>query len=241
MTRGLTTPRLLARLGIVLAGIGVILPSPARAQTDSIGGRIFREVVNEVAKASNLPRLDSAALVPGVRREIRIYTGFGLTATHRVLRLVEHTHGVDGQFGVFWGAQTWMVSYSSPAEERRVREEERAWDARIRAHVDTAYDCHATSQTRIMRVCWLAERPNDRVAWAQLLARLDSLGVNSIPSRLLRPGADGWSCIVEARTALGYRVYHYWMPDSTSTDPGERATAAISTAVWDAFKRRIGR
>ena len=226
---------------IVLAGIGVILASPARAQTDSIGGRIFRDIITEVAKASNLPRLDSAALLPGVRREIRIYTGFGLTSTHDVVRLVEHTHGVDGQFGVFWPAPTWWRSYSSPAEDRRATYEERAWDARIRANLDTAYGCHLIGQTRWMRVCWLPERPDGRLAWAQLLARLDSLGVNSIPSRPLGMGADGWSCIVEVRTTLGYRVYHYWMPDSTSTDPGSRATAAIAMAVWQAFERRIGR
>ena len=234
------------KLGIVSASIGVFLAGSAsveaHAQTDSIGGRIFREVVNEVAKASDLPRLDSTALIPGVRREIRIFTGFGLTATHHVVRLVEHTHGVDGQFGVFWPSQNWWRVYSSPVEERRARNEERAWDARIRAHIDTAYDCHVVKQTRAMRVCWLRERPDGRVAWAQLLARLDSLGVNSIPSPPRREvGADGWSTIVEVRTPLGYRVYQYWMPDSTSAHPPERAAAAISTAVWAAFTRRLGR
>jgi hypothetical protein len=230
------------KLRIVLAGIGLILAGPARAQTDSIGGPIFRDAVNEVAKASNLPRLDSAALLPGVRREIRIYNGFGFGVTDDVVRLVEHTHGVDGQFGVFWPAQTWMRVYSSPADKRRAREKEHAWDAQIRAHVDTAYDCHTIKRTRVMRVCWLPERPDERVAWAQLLARLDSLGVNSIPSPV-RPkmGLDGWSSIVELRTPLGYRVYQYWSPDSTSTDPGERAAAAISTAVWQALERRLGR
>jgi hypothetical protein len=29
------------------------------------------------------------------------------------------------------------------------------------------------------------------------------------------------------------------MPDSTSTDSGERAAAAVSTAAWQAFKRRL--
>ena len=231
------------KLGIVSAGIVVILAGPAsadaRAQTDSIGGRIFRDAVTEIARASALPRLDSAALLPGVRREIRIYEGFGFGGNH-VTRLVEHTHGVDGQFGVFWTSQNWMVVYSSSAEERRGSVEERAWDVRMSAHVDTAYNCHAIKQTRWMRVCWLPERPNDRVAWSQLLARLDSLGVNGIPAPV-RPktGLDGWSCIVELRTPLGYRVYQYWMPDSTSTDSGERAAAAVSTAAWQAFKRRL--
>ena len=251
LVRGVPTPGVtsdgrldaLVKLGIVSAGIVVILAGSAsveaRAQTDSIGGRIFRIVLDEVANASNLPRLDSTALLAGVRREIRIYTGFGLTATHQVVRLVEHTHGVDGQFGVFWPAQTWMYS---PADARRAQEKERAWDARIRAHLDTAYDCRVIKQTRVMRVCWLPERPNGRVAWAQLLARLDSLGVNSIPSPVDREmGADGWLSIVEVRTSLGYRVYNYWSPDSTSADPGERAAAAISTAVWQALKRRLGR
>lgn len=118
------------KLSIVSAGIVFIVAGPgsteARAQTDSIGGRIFRDAVTEIARASDLPRLDSAVLLPGVRREIRIYDGFGMGG-NRVTRLVEHTHGVDGQFGVFWLSQNWMMVYSSPAEERRASDEERAW------------------------------------------------------------------------------------------------------------------
>ena len=54
-------------------------------------------------------------------------------------------------------------------------------------------------------------------------------------------GVDGWSSLVEIRTALGYRAYHCWVPDSTSANAGERAAAGIHTAVWEAFTRRIGR
>ena len=233
------------QLGQMSAGIMVLVAFTAlrdlHAQTDPIH-RVFRDGLTQIAVASELPRLDSATLLPGVRREIRIYTGFGLTATHDVVRLVEHTHGVDGQLGVFWPAQTWWHVYSSPREERRARDEERAWDSRIVARLDTAYDCHAFKQTRLIRVCWLPERPNGRVAWAQLLTRLDSLGVDSIQSPS-RPemGADASGIIVEVRTPSGYRVFQNWRPDSASTDPSDRVAAAISTAVWQAFERRLRR
>ena len=66
MTRPTYRLHALVKLGIVSASIVVILAGSssveARAQTDSIGGRIFRDVLTEVAKASDLPRLDSAAL-----------------------------------------------------------------------------------------------------------------------------------------------------------------------------------
>jgi len=228
-------------LGRISLAIAVLIGGSAcdaRAQTDPIHG-IFRHVLTEVAVASELPRLDSAALLPGVRREIRIYDGFGFGG-NRVTRLVEHTHGVDGQFGVFWPSQNWMRVYSSPAEERRARDEEGAWDARMSAHVDTAYDCHAIKRTRAMRVCWLPDRPDGRVAWAQLLARLDTLGIDSIPSQGRQEhGVDGWGIIVELRTPARYRAYFYYMPDSISADAGERASARVAEAVWQALKRRL--
>jgi hypothetical protein len=210
----------------------------ARAQTDSIG-RIFRDVLVEVAEAGELPRLDSTALLGGVHREIRIYD-IGVGQPYRVVRLIQHTHGVDGQFGVFWPVARPRDTRSSPYE-RRLSREERAFDATVRAWADTAYDCRAIKQSRLMNVCWLAPQPG-RVVWAQLLARLDSLGVDSVPSPA-RPKIviDGWISLVEVRTPLGYRSYFYCVSDSTSANAGERASARIETAVWEAFRRRVGR
>jgi len=227
--------------GRISVGIVVALAGTASRDLhaqDSIS-RIFRDALTEIAVASELPRLDSAALLPGVRREIRIYDGFGLGSGNRVVRLVEHTHGVDGQLGVFWPSQNWGRAYSSPAAERRARDEDRAWDDHMLAHVDKAYDCHMIKQTRAMRVCWLPERPDARVALTRLLARLDSLGIDSIPSPLRqKDGVDGWGIIVELRSPARYRAYTYYMPDSTSADAGERASARVVEAVWQVFKER---
>jgi hypothetical protein len=229
-------------LGRICVGIAALVAGSAsrdlHAQADPIRG-VFRAVVTEIAVASELPRLDSIALLPGVRREIRIYEGLGLGSGNRVVRLVEHAHGVDGQLGVFWPSQSWGRVYASPVEERRARDEDRAWDDQMSAHVATAYNCHAIKQARTMRVCWLPERPNGRVALAQLLARLDSLRIDSIPSPM-RPelGADGWGIIVEIRSPARYRAYFYYMPDSTSTDAGKRAAARVVETVWRAFKAR---
>lgn len=210
----------------------------SRAQTDSIG-RLFRDMLVRVAEASDLPRLDSTTLLRGVRREIRIYY-IGAGQPYRVVRLVQHTHGVDGEFGLFWPSGSYLRSYSSREEARRSREKGREFDATVRAWADTAYDCRAVKQLREMNVCWLAPRPG-RVVWAQLLARLDSLGIDSIPPQVRPMGSDGWLSLIEVRTPLGYRAYRYWIPESTSANAGERAAAGIDTAVWEAFKRRIGR
>ena len=231
------------KLRFIYAGIVALIGSfgsrDLRAQTDSIGG-LFRRVLTEVAKASELARLDSAALLPSVRREIRIYI-IGMGQPSSVLRLVEHTHGVDGQIGWFWPSPTWMRVYSSAAEERDDREKARPFEARVRAYMDSTYGCRATAQTRVMNVCWLPPRPG-RVVWAQLLAQLDSLGVNSIPSPVQpRQGTDGWGIFVELRRPAGYRVYHYWSPDAPSADDDERAAAHVADAVSEAFrKHRLG-
>ncbi len=159
---------------------------------------------------------------------------------YEVVRLWEDARGVHGRFGVFWHEENSGRRYSSTDDERRARDDQTERNDRLRVHIDTAYDCRAVAQSRTMNVCWLAERP-DRVGWARrLLARLDSLGVDSIPSPL-RPksGVDGWSVVVEFRSAAGYRAYHYWMPDSASTDAGERAAARVSAAVAEAFKDRL--
>jgi hypothetical protein len=175
----------------------------------------------------------------GVRREIRIYS-IGVGQPYRVLRLVHHTHGVDGQFGLFWPVPRPRDVHSSPYEEQLSRAD-RAFDAKVRAWADTAYDCRTIKRSRVMNVCWLAPRPG-RVMWAQLLARLDSLGIDSVPSPVRRRMVtDAWISLVEVHKPLGYRSYFYAMPDSTSADAGERASARIETAVWEALMRRVGR
>jgi len=230
------------KLGVVCAGIVVLVGGTVarevRAQTDPFD-LVFRPALVDVAEASGLPRLDSAAVSSSVRREIRIYTGFGLGFPHEVVRLWEDGRGVRGQLGVFWPTGEPRRGYSSPDEERIHRAELRAAQTRLRAHVDTMFDCRATMQSRVMNVCWLDERP-DRVVWARLLAQLDSLGIDSIPSPTTRRhGVDGWTIIVEVRRTTGYRSYYYWAPEVSSADAGERAAAKVATAVQDAFRRRL--
>jgi hypothetical protein len=65
-------------------------------------------------------------------------------------------------------------------------------DAVVRAWADSAYGCRAIKQSGLMNVCWLAPRPG-RVSRSQLLARLDSLRIDSVPSPV-RPkmATDAW-------------------------------------------------
>ena len=230
--------KFLRRGTLIVAASGVW--RDAGAQTDSIG-RVFRDGLPAVARAGRVPRLDSAPLPPGVRREIRVYTGFGMGAPDRVVRLWEDDRGVRGRFGVFWLLQERLYPKPSNDGEREMRREMQKLDATIRAHADTALDCRAIMRTGVMNVCWLDERPN-RVVWAQVLARLDSAGAGSIPSPV-RPkrGTDGWAVVVEVRTRAGYRAYNYYMPDSSSSDPGERAAAKVADTAFEAFRRRLAK
>jgi len=150
------------------------------------------------------------------------------------------TDSIGGLFRAALAAVAEASELPRPEEERRTREQNRAFDATVRAWADTAYDCRAIQQSRAMNVCWLAPRAG-RVVWAQLLARLDSLGIDTLPMQRRTGGVDGWMSLVEVRKPLGYRSYFYWMPDSTSADAGERASARISTTVLEAFMRRVGR
>jgi hypothetical protein len=212
----------------------------ARAQTADIIASYFRDVMADVATAGRLVRLDSNALGNAVRRAIRIYTGFGMGSPNRMVRLWEDERGVHGRFAVFWRTGLPRTALS-PDEERARREELRERDARLRSWIDSVYGCRAPTQSRTINVCWLDERP-DRVIWKDVLARLDSIGIESIRSPAEpKIGFDGWTIVVEVRSRAGYHSYSFWVPDPTSTDPGERAAASVATVVQDAFSRQIGK
>ena len=209
----------LVRASILSLCAGLATPV-AHAPTDSIAA--YRGTLVDIAKASDLPRLDSGSFSPTVRREIRIYTGFGIFTPEDVVRVWEDNGGAHGRFGLFW---------------RHGSE----YEPDLRALVDTAYDCRAIMRSRRMNVCWLDSRPSTE-DWARLITALDRLRVDSIPSPV-RPkmGFDGWSIIVEVRSRAGYRAYHYWSPDSTSTDTGERAAARIAEVMRSAFDQRLAK
>jgi len=221
--------------------LAAVLSTRAGAQSVDGLSPFFRNVLADVAAAGRVSRLDSAALASGVRREVRIYTGFGMGTPSHVVRLwQDDDRAVHGRFGLLWGSGPPRATLP-PKEERVLREQERAASAPVTAWVDSVYGCRATTQVRTMNVCWLGERPG-RVAWTDLLERLDSLGVDSVrPPVNPKQGTDGWMIIVETRSRAGYRAYSYWMPDSASTDPGERAAARAAAVVRNAFARRVGR
>jgi hypothetical protein len=232
--------------GTLIVGAAVT-SRDARAQTDSIG-RVFRDAVTAVARSGRLSRLDSTRLSTDVRREIRVYAGFGFGAPDRFIRVWEDAQGVHGRFGLFWFLQELSYANATPDDDREMRDKTRKLAASIRAYADTALDCRAIMRRDVeimvrgvMNVCWLDERP-DRINWAQVLARLDSAGVESVPSPVQpRRGLDGWAVVVELRNRAGYRAYNYYMPDSSSKDAGERAAARVADTVFDVFRRRLAK
>jgi hypothetical protein len=107
--------------------------------------------------------------------------------------------------------------------------------------IQKTYRCTSPRRAADMQLCWLPEprRPN---AWADLLADLDDLGVDTVPSPTKRrAGFDGWSVVVEVRTRDRYRAYWYWMPDSSAADAGERAAARIGDRISKALYSRDSR
>jgi hypothetical protein len=217
--------------------VGGVTSTDARAQAADVMTAYFREDVADVAEAGKLSRLDSTALASGVRREIRIYTGFGLGSPDRVVRLWQDERDVHGWLGVFW--RTGLPRTLLPPDAERARRDElRDPAARLKAWIDWTYGCRAATQSRTTNVCWLDEQP-DRIAWENVFARLDSLGVESIPMPIdPKVGFDGWMIVVEVRNRAGYRMYSFWSPDSSSTDPGEHAAADVAAVVQEAFDRR---
>jgi hypothetical protein len=226
-----------ARRAAAVVLLGASVSADASAQATESSRSHFRDLLAEVAEAGRLPRLDSTTLADGVRREIRIYTGFGLAIPDHVVRLWEDDRGVRGTLGVFWriGYPRWV----RPEDDRAQFADFRKSDVRVRARIDSVYGCkNRTTSSRTLRVCWIDERP-DRESWRDVLAKLDHLNVESIQMPVEpKTGFDGWMMIVEVRTRVGYRMYRFWNPDSTSTQPGKRAAARMAAVVGDEFRRR---
>ena len=209
----------LSRWVTTVALFGTIVRSDARAQVAEGVSGYFRNVLADVAKAGRLPRLDSTALGNGVRREIRVYTGFGMGIPSRIVRLWQDDRNVHAQFGVFWPRTANRDDY--------------------RAFIDSAYGCRAATRSLTMNVCWLDDRP-DHESWNDVLATLDALGIETIQMPAdPKTGFDGWMILAEARTRGSYRAYSFWMPDSTSKDPGERAAAKVAAILREPFNRRL--
>ena len=223
-----------------IALVALAMQQEARAQVAQTMSAHMRDVMADVATASALPRLDSTMLASGVRREIRIYTGFGMGSPDRVVRIWQDGRDAYGRFGVFW--PTGLPRSAASAEWERARlEDVRESRARLSAYVDSLYDCRATTQSRLTHVCWLDQQP-DRVVWEDVVARLDSIGVESIQMPAdPKIGFDGWMIAVEVRTSNGYHAYTFWVPDSKSAEPGERAAAMVAEVIRGAFSRRLER
>ena len=230
---------------LVLALLCLILPGLAHAQAkdaeDSLSS-VFRRVLNTVATASHLARLDSAALPPGVTREIRVYIGFGLGQPERMIRVWQDTAGTHGAFGLFWKLAERLVG---PGADARDTADLRAFDTHMRIFADSVYGCNQFARAEFTQVCWLPPQTTDD--WPQLLARLDAESINAVPRWSPPPGLpqmimrDGWGIVVELRTRQGYRIYDYQNPSDHSADPGIRAAAVVADIINAAWTRRLGK
>lgn len=223
---------LIPRWGLIAAA-AILIPAAASAQNatpvaDSIGST-FRNTIDSVATAADMSSLRNRELPDGVRREIRIYIGFGLGFPQRVARLWEDARGAQGWLGLWWPGTrlTYRIANGTEADYAAARQERTSWVAAVR---DFAAELGCTD-FRARPSYELCTLPAQHVAWSDVLARLDRLGIGQLPHLRDRIGFDGVTLVVEYRDRDGYRAYSYWAPRLNSTDSHERSAAAIMEAI----------
>jgi hypothetical protein len=220
-----------------LLAIGaVLIPGAARAQgatppmTDAIGWP-FRETIDSVAATAGIASLRDRPLPPSVRREIRAYVGFGLVWPQHAVRLWEDADGAHGWFGLWWEGPRldYEIAGGTEADYVEARQEQLAWVRQMRDFA-AKHGCRKLRTRPDYETCTLPPRG---VRWAEVLARLDSLGVARLPQQRDRLGIDGVTLVVEYRDAAGFRAYSYSCPRADAEDTHERMAAAIMDAITD--------
>lgn len=212
----------------------ILIPGAACAQTagppmaDSVGA-VFRSVIDSVAATAGLASLRDQELPRGVRREVRLYVGFGLAHPQQAVRVWEDAGGVHGWLGLWWPGTrlTYRISGGTEADYVQARQEHATWVAEVR---DLAAEsgCTEFRARPDYETCTL---PGRGIQWADVLAHLDGLGVARLPHPRDRLGLDGVTLVVEHRDTAGYRSYSYWSPRTDARDAHERAAAAIMESI----------
>lgn len=193
----------------------------------------FAYFIDEVARAAGLEPLRSRP-AGKVRREIRLWEGFGIVAPEELLRVVETSSGVGGTH-LFW----WTPN--DPASEAAAdRDTALISNAELFASLRKWYGCRRLRRTTDFEMCEATLRRGQ--TWAGILAQLDSLGVATLPdeSELSPPGGiglDGFTLVVEVRDGDRYRSYSYWSPVPDASQMEIRTAAAISHVMRQAGAR----
>jgi hypothetical protein len=163
-------------------------------------------------------------LPPG-HRELRFWSGFGLFQPETFTQVTSNGHTVRGR-RVFW----WTTAADAAAELAAERDSSLISNRELYENLRATAGCGPIWKHGDYELCAVALTPKE--SWAGILARLDSLGVGSLPdaSTLSPPGPmglDGWSIVVEVRDGSAYSTYSYWMPAEDAPQPEVRRAAQI--------------
>ena len=210
---------------VVLILAGLALASPADAQRPMVRDTLvprFAEHIDHLAAAVGLQplRTDSEWHAD---RELRMWIGFGFLEPQRLVRLMATEAGVTGQYLLWWFPED-PASASAGNQDST-----RGSSAEFYAWIRRTFDCGAHKRGRRHEYCEVSVPDS---AWTRVLHRLDSLGVMHLPDETaleppLRPGEDGMTLVVEARTRERYRTYSYWMPRPAATQPEARSASEM--------------
>ncbi len=202
----------------------------------------FAWTTDSVTALAGLPTLRGTAFAPGIRREIRMWVGFGRLMPNLLLRVADSSGSVVG-LGVAWwpgGPEPEGRFVGTPAQEAAYKQEWLRNTQKIREYVLRSYQCSALRRGSHTEVCFIqAEGSHEFVT---LLTQIDSLDAWHLrdPSELTPPGTiglDGTTLMVEVRTASGYRTYSYWEPGDGPWPEAKRA-GSLARLVFGAFPRR---
>lgn len=200
--------------------------SPLRAQ-DALSD-VFRESISHVAAVAGWSDLrDDRQVV----REIRVYQGFGIGIPNWFARVWQDEGGQSHvHLGHFWTPLTSGLPRDGRDYERE-----------FRTHMDTAFACTQFRRSADMHVC-TPRRRLGRNEVARLSTALWALELDSLRKPINEPlGLDGWTVVVEYRSASGYRSASAWGPGTESPDAGVRLIAQIAALVSEAAERVRGR
>lgn len=192
----------------------------ALARADTVAPR-YGAAYDDEATALGLVPLRRLALPEG-DAEIRIWSGWGIMAADRMVRLSRHGDRVDGGAGWHWKVDPHP-----------------AWttiDATLR--YQHSGQCNALKRAGDVEGCdaRMARRP----PWESLWDSLTRLSVWTLPDQATLPSDglnffDGWGMVVEVRSGGYFRSYSYSNPDA-HRQPEQKLAAQIARLVdgiWD--------
>ncbi len=155
------------------------------------------------------PDLAQAELPAGFRREVRLLHGGGLTLNHYALRLIESDSGVTGQLLAFWPTAGIHVVIGGRHEcQAEIDEDDRELAAIVARDERSQWGCPTLLQVGAFEAC--EARFERQPPWGEILQRLDSLGIMTIPdvSQLPVPPhfvLDGAGFEIELRDRTTFR------------------------------------